>query len=96
MEPSRRNHRPGEKEVSAGEGGVLYCLGQKMQVSVFAHGGIRLTWMAGLSVVFLFAKMRLLLVSNSDSDDQDVRQIQTCAANRQPAEVVLDSGLLDF
>lgn len=96
-EPSRRNHRPREKEASAGERDVLCCLVEKMKVYDFAHYVIRLMCVAGLGVFFrkIFASMRLLLVSRVIATIIEVRQIQTCAANRRPAEVVLASGLLD-
>lgn len=97
-EPSRRNHRRMEIQVSAGERGVVCFHVEKVKTYVFAQHVIRPMGAADLGVFFQknFASMRLLLVSGSDSENHRQKQIQTSDANSQPTNVVLDSGLLDF
>lgn len=76
-EPSRRNHRPMETEVSAGERGVPCYHVETMKAYIFAQRVIRPIWVAGPGVFFqkISASMHLFRVSESDSDDH------TCKTN---------------
>lgn len=71
-ETGRRNHRPREQEVSAGERGVLCCYVEEMKTYLFAQQHvIRPICGTGLDVFFQkrVVLIRLLLVSERNSDD---------------------------